>query len=53
MGKALKLRYTALTDAQHQVVEPIDRNERRFMPVSYTHLDVYKRQAKSCKVAGP
>lgn len=34
MGKALKLRYTALTDAQHQVVEPIDRNERRFM-----HLD--------------
>ena len=37
-----------LTDSvRHQLINYIKDNDKNGIPVSYTHLDVYKRQASS------
>ena len=42
---------TAFGDKATLAREKVDSNKFGFQPVSYTHLDVYKRQARDCSAS--
>ena len=45
--------YSFVPDSYYEAVMDWEKDHHGYQPVSYTHLDVYKRQGGGCGGAGP